>query len=210
MGRFQAMSLVFLAKVQALGGNWSGATSSAEEAVSISREVGITFTGPMALGGLAVCRVDPAAHLDAPWEAEEIHRDNCVSHNYFYLYRDGMEIHLYSGDWDKVEYYAWALEDYNRDEPLSWTGFFIARGRALAAYGKGETGDGVAAEFTRLRNKRWRSDSILPYRLWRGLSPANPWDRRCCQFSNRPAESSQPQQSTRFFGTLSFIVKGFL
>ena len=152
MGRFQAMALVFLAKIQALEGNWGEATSSAEEGVSISREAGITFTGPMALGVLAVCRADPAARLEVLQEAEEILRDNCVSHNYFYLYRDGMEIHLHSGEWDRVEYFAQALEDYTRGEPLPWSDFFIARDRALAAYGKGETGDGATAKLTRLRD----------------------------------------------------------
>ena len=102
-GRFQAMSLVFLAKVLVLEGNWARARSSAEEAVSISREAGITFTGPVALGVLAVCRTDPEARDRALTEAEEILRDNCVSHNYFYLYRDGMEIHLHTGEWDRVK-----------------------------------------------------------------------------------------------------------
>lgn len=76
---------------------------------TISREAGITFTGPMALGVLAVCRSDPAARLDALREAKEILRDNCVSHNYFYLYRDGMEIHLHSREWERVEFFAQTL-----------------------------------------------------------------------------------------------------
>jgi tetratricopeptide (TPR) repeat protein len=153
MGRFQALALVFLAKIQALEDNWSGATASAEEAVSISREAGITFSGPMALGVLAVCRADPAARLDALREAEEILCDNCVSHNYFYLYRDGMEIHLHSGEWGRVEYFAQALEDYTSGEPLPWTDFFIARARVLAAYGKGTANDAATAELTRLRDE---------------------------------------------------------
>ena len=152
-GRFQAMSLVFLAKVLVLEGDWARATSSAEEAVSISREAGITFTGPMALGVLATCRADPEARNRALDEAEEILRDNCVSHNYFYLYRDGMEIHLHTGEWDRVEYFARTLEDYTRGEPLPWTDFFIARARALAAHGQGDTGDGATAELTRLRDE---------------------------------------------------------
>ncbi|TDJ31190.1 MAG: hypothetical protein E2O57_00115 [Gammaproteobacteria bacterium] len=34
--------------------------------------------------------------------------------------------------------YALFLEDYTRAEPLPRSRFFIARGRALAAYGRGE------------------------------------------------------------------------
>ena len=72
---------------------------------------------------------------------------------YFYLYRDGMEIHLHTGEWDRVEYFARTLEDYTRGEPLPWTDFFIARARALAAHGQGDTGDGATAELTRLRDE---------------------------------------------------------
>jgi hypothetical protein len=155
------MSLVFLAKVLALEGKWPEAASRAEEALSIGREAGITFTVPMALGVLALCSADPEAREQALAEGEEILRDNCVSHNYFYLYRDAMEIHLHSGTWDRVEYFAQALEDYTRDEPLPWTDFFIARGRALAAYGRGDGGDAATSEIAKLREDgAWRGVKV--------------------------------------------------
>ena len=98
-------------------------------------------------------QADPAARLDALREVEEILCDNCVSHNYFYLYHDGMEIHLHSGEWGRVEYFAQALEDYTSGEPLPWTDFFIARARVPAAYGKGTANDAATAELTRLRDE---------------------------------------------------------
>ena len=49
-----------------------------------------------------------------------------------------MEACLHIGDWDAAERYAQALEDYTRAEPLPRSDFFIARGRALAACGRGE------------------------------------------------------------------------
>ncbi len=44
-----------------------------------------------------------------------------------------------------------ALEDYTRSEPLPWSEFFIARGRVLAAYGRGRRDAALTAEIRRLR-----------------------------------------------------------
>ena len=79
-----------------------------------------------------------------------------MGHNYFWFYRDAMEVCLNTGDWDSVEGYAAALEDYTRPEPLPWSDFFIARGRALATYGKGRRDDALIAK---LRELVWRGPS---------------------------------------------------
>ncbi len=55
------------------------------------------------------------------------------------------------GDWESVERYAVALEDYTRPEPLPWCDFFIARGRALMAFGRVRRNGEVLAELGRLR-----------------------------------------------------------
>jgi hypothetical protein len=124
-----------------------------EEAVSISRESGPSFTGPWALGALAMTTDDPAVRQRALSEAEQMLRDGCVSHNYFRLYRDGMDTCLKTGDWDGVERYAAALEDYTRSEPLPWADFFAARGRSLAAYGRGGRDETVMQELERVRGE---------------------------------------------------------
>jgi hypothetical protein len=49
-----------------------------------------------------------------------------------------MDACLQIGDWDEVERYAGALRDYTQSEPLPRSDYFIARGRALAAFGRGE------------------------------------------------------------------------
>jgi len=49
------------------------------------------------------------------------------------------------------------LEDYTRDEPLRATDFFIARGRALAAFGRGEREAAVVGEIQRLRDEASRA-----------------------------------------------------
>jgi len=54
------------------------------------------------------------------------------------FYNDATESCLENEEWDEVLRYAGLLENYVGDEPLPFTDLIIARGRALAAIGKGE------------------------------------------------------------------------
>ena len=54
-------------------------------------------------------------------------------------------------DWEAVERCARALESFIRAEPLPWADFFIARARALAAYGAGRRDPSTMEELARLR-----------------------------------------------------------
>ena len=49
--------------------------------------------------------------------------------------------------------YAAALEDFTRPEPLPWSEFFIAHGRALAACGRGRRDAALRAEIQWLRSE---------------------------------------------------------
>jgi hypothetical protein len=64
-----------------------------------------------------------------------------------------MEIGRIEGNWEKVDRYASALEDYTRAEPLPWTDLFIARGRTLAAFGRGKRDDTTIHELQRVRDE---------------------------------------------------------
>ena len=57
------------------------------------------------------------------------------------------------GDWDEVERYAAALEDFTRPEPLPQSDLIIARARVLAAYGRGERDYATMQELKRLRDE---------------------------------------------------------
>jgi hypothetical protein len=61
-----------------------------------------------------------------------------------------IDLALAAGDWDEAERYAARLERYMRDEPLPWPEFVVARGRALAAWGRGRRDAALAAELKRL------------------------------------------------------------
>ncbi len=69
----------------------------------------------------------------------------CVSHNYLWFYRYAMEASLEAGEFDEVERFAKAAEDYTHAEPLPWANLLIARGRALAALAR-DGGDGETKE----------------------------------------------------------------
>jgi hypothetical protein len=71
-------------------------------------------------------------------EAEQVLAGNCVGHNYLAFYPLAMEVCLRLKDWDELSRFAAALESYCRPEPLPQAEFYIARGRALARYGRGE------------------------------------------------------------------------
>ncbi len=48
------------------------------------------------------------------------------------------------------------MEAFTRNEPLPRTDFFIARGRALAAFGRGSRDDKTMQELKRLRDEAGR------------------------------------------------------
>jgi tetratricopeptide (TPR) repeat protein len=139
-----------LARIALQEGRRSKARELALETLDLFRKSGVRTWEPMVLGVLAQATDDPEQHHSALAEGEGIlgisSGEAC-----FYFYRDAMEACLQSGEWDEVNRYANALEDYTCAEPLPLTDFFIARGRALAKFGRGERGDETMDELGRLR-----------------------------------------------------------
>ena len=88
--------------------------------------------------------------------AKQLLRGGSVGHNYLMFYPDAMEACYQTGAWDEVDGYAQALENYTSAEPLPLTDFYIARGRALATYGRGNRGDTTMKELQLLRDEAER------------------------------------------------------
>jgi hypothetical protein len=107
------------------------------EAVALCRSAGNQFTGPAAIGGLALATEDPMEQRRLLDEGEALLGLGAVAHNHLWFYRDALEATIARGAWDDVLRYAAALEDYTRAEPLPWSDLFIARARALAAWSRG-------------------------------------------------------------------------
>ncbi|MFQ5971250.1 MAG: adenylate/guanylate cyclase domain-containing protein, partial [Alphaproteobacteria bacterium] len=155
--RFEADALIYLGRIQAIEGRKAEAVELIEQAYDVCRETGVTYAGPWALGALFLVSDDPRVRELAAKEAERILSEKeCVSHNYLSFYIDAMEASFEGGDWAGVERYAAALENYTHEEPLPCCDFYIARGRALAAYGSGRRDEATARELRRLRDEAER------------------------------------------------------
>jgi tetratricopeptide (TPR) repeat protein len=150
---FIGWALTSLGRIAYLRNRWDEAEQFAQEAVDALRDGGMAFAGPMALGTLALVTRNSDRRRSALSEAEELLCGDSVSHNFLGFYPDAMETCLQMADWNEVDRYAQALEGYTSAEPLPYTDFFIARGRALAAFGRGYRDDATMQELQRLRDE---------------------------------------------------------
>jgi tetratricopeptide (TPR) repeat protein len=150
-GRFLQSCLLYLGKAALWDGDRAEAVRILREALEISRQTGITFHGPNILGALAQALSDPGEARQALAEGEAIIRAGSVGHNPLRFYPDAIVVALALGHWDEADRYADALDQFTRPEPLPWSDFFIARGRALAALGRGRRTEQIKRELERLR-----------------------------------------------------------
>lgn len=149
-GNFEAQTLRLSGLVRAGQGRLAEARNLAELAVDVVRKVGMTFIGPAVLAAKASLTGDPEESKNALLEAESILASGCVAHNHFFFAQVAIDHSLATGGWDEAERYAAKLEAYTRDQPLPWSDFLIARGRVLAAWGRGMRSEAVLAELVRL------------------------------------------------------------
>ena len=155
---FEGVCLYLLGRFALLRGDRGKARELVEEGIAMLRESesGMTFGGPIALGILALAADDARQCHRALGEAESILDAGSVGHNYLNFYEDAMEACLQIEDWDGVERYASALAEYTAPEPLPRSDFFIGRGRALAAYGRGQRDSACFEELRRLGSEAQR------------------------------------------------------
>ena len=158
--RFLQGCLLYQGKAALAEGRRQEALELLEEALAISRETGLGFHGPNVLGGLAQAAEDPSERRRALAEGEAIIGRGAVGHNHLRFYPDAIETALDLGDWDKAERYADALEAFTRPEPLPWSDFFIARGRALAAIGRGRRDENTRLKLDRLSDEARRLELL--------------------------------------------------
>lgn len=131
--RFESIPLIFLGRLLAMEDRMAEARVMIEQGVASCHESSAMFLGSIAFSSLALVAPDPAAQHEALAQGEALLVPGSMSHNYLCFYRDAMDVALSMGDPELVKRYASALEAYTRSEPLPWSKFFVARGRALAA-----------------------------------------------------------------------------
>lgn len=149
--RFEQHRLLHLGLIAHAEGRQAEAVELLQRALEVARATALTFHGPGILGALALVNAEADASRQFLAEAEAIMAAGCVGHNQLQFYPLAIERALACGDYGEVERYASALEDFTRSEPLPWSDFFVAQGRALAAVGQGRRDDAVTVELERLR-----------------------------------------------------------
>ena len=135
--RFSAYLLHHVARAKYWNGKSTEVDALLDEALARARRTRLSFIGPRILGFMAWTRSTPAERKAARNEGEQLIEAGCVAHNALWFYRDAIEGALLDEDWGEAGRFAKTLEDYTARHPLPWAEFFIARGRALAAWGQG-------------------------------------------------------------------------
>ncbi len=148
--RFEAQALHMLAMIVSRQGDRARASALANDALQICREHGMGFTGPWLHGVIAGLAPDDAVRESALADGEKLLGAGCVSHNHFHFYELAIDVCLAAGKWDAAARHCGKLEAYAATEPLPWSEFVVARGRALARCGRGERGAQLAGELARL------------------------------------------------------------
>ena len=150
--RFEAQLFGFSAVAALRSGERDAARSHAETALGICREHGMGHIGPWILGIAALAETDPAARAAAFANAEAELLRGCVSHNHIFLRELEIEAAIESRDWHDVDMHCARLESYTAGQPLPFSDFLIARGLALASWGRGSRDAALRATLERLRD----------------------------------------------------------
>ena len=145
---FEANALVDMARVLNAERNRKEARPLVSKAVSIIRasKAGGRYSGPWALGLLALVTDDPTLRRSAIAEGEQLLNSGCIASSHLWFYRDAMELFLETEQWDAVEQHAQSLAEYTEAEPLPWSNFYIDRGRILARLGRGDVDSSTLRE----------------------------------------------------------------
>ena len=119
----------------------------------MSRETAISYIGPSILGLIAW-----TADTDQPGERPSTKPRRCWrqarSATIFLIFRRyAIEAAIEARDWGEVERHAGELELYTAAEPLPWTDFLAARGRALAMHAGHPVDPDVRVEVQRVRDQ---------------------------------------------------------
>jgi tetratricopeptide (TPR) repeat protein len=159
---FEAEGFCFQARSYLGAGRLYEARQCIEHALSIVREVGMGYFGPIVLGHAARLTADPVQRAALLAEGEAVLATGCVSHNYFWFYREAIEAALEIKAWSEVERYAQALETYAQAEPNPWSDLVVARGRALAQQGQAGNSPAVTDKLRQLI-EQCRSAGLVIY-----------------------------------------------
>jgi class 3 adenylate cyclase len=123
------------------------------EAQTLSDSVNPRFLGPRIEAARALF-LDDDDRRAALARGEEILRTGVISHNHLEFNRDAIDACARVDQWDDAERYAETLRAFTSAHPFPWADFFVARGLALAATGRGDAGGQDKAEAAKAEAER--------------------------------------------------------
>ena len=132
-----------------------------KEAWPICQETDSKFIGPRVLAMTALATEAADSRVRALANGEAIIKEGCAAHNVLWFRRDAIEASIAAGEWDEAERHAAALEEFTRPEPLPWSDYYMAWGRALAAFGR-DPGDGAALARLKAEAEAYGLAAALP------------------------------------------------
>jgi hypothetical protein len=136
--RFEAHMLGLSALVALRRGDRTHARELAERALATCRQHGMGHGGPWLYGVSALVETDWTVRLSLLDEGEQMLARGCVSHNFIQLRELAIDALLEMGHWDGVVANCERIRAYTANEPLAMCEFIVARGLALARFGRGE------------------------------------------------------------------------
>ncbi|KPK05678.1 MAG: hypothetical protein AMJ64_11100, partial [Betaproteobacteria bacterium SG8_39] len=156
--RFFSQALHNAAQIALAKGDRDAALTLCRQGLTDVGEAGLRFVGPILYGVMARAVQNVTAGAKALHEAEALLKAGAVSHNHFWFGFDAIDARLEWMDWDGIERSCAQLERYAAREPLPWSDFVIARGRALARFGRGERSDELRSALSALRETAARAE----------------------------------------------------
>ena len=157
-GRFVAQAFAIEATTALVRGDKERARLLVREGLTGLGEAGQRHIGATLYGLLARAADSPLERFEALREGEALLAAGTPSHNHLHFAESAMAALLEQGDWAGAERQCDRLERYCAREPLPWSEFVIARGRALASLGRGEQSDALRETLERLRETAARAE----------------------------------------------------
>jgi hypothetical protein len=133
--RYEAILLWVLGELSMRSGDRDGAAAHFAEGRAIMQATGIGgFIGAPLCAGEAKVAFDPPAACRALAEGEDWLARGSIGHCHYWYRADAIDVALALADHDLALHHCAALEAYAAAEPLPWSDFHVARGRAMVAF----------------------------------------------------------------------------
>ena len=162
--RFEAQIQGIAAVLALRCGNRDRARELAQQAIAVCREHGMGHIGPWVHGVCALVETDRDARIAWLDAGERQLALGCVSHNHLQLRELAIDVLLELGDFDGVAQQCDRIAAYTASESLPMSEFVMARGRALARFGRGEHSPHLLEALRDLRSTGAQSEmtTLLP------------------------------------------------